>query len=95
MSPGLRISRIVRVTANGLRTFTCLLQPSSNITTLNLGMNGLIAKVVNNFADILANNSTLTTSHWGDEFTDSSWAALTHALADESSIENMYSSNHT
>jgi len=83
-------------TANGLRTFTRLLQPSSKVTTLDLGWNYFNDEVVNDFADVLANNNTLTTLHIGcDEITDSSWAALSHALADESSIENTYSSNHT
>ena len=45
---------------------------------------------------MLANNSTLTALHiGGDEINDSSWAALSHALCDETSIENTYSSNHT
>jgi hypothetical protein len=45
---------------------------------------------------MLANNSTLTTLHiGGDEITDRSWADLSHALCDETSIENTYSSNHT
>jgi len=83
-------------TANGLRTFTRLLQPSSKVTTLDLGWNDFNDEVVNDFADVLANNNTLTTLHiGGNEITDSSWAALSHALADESSIENTYSSNHT
>jgi hypothetical protein len=45
---------------------------------------------------VVANNRTLTTLHiGGDKITDRSWAALSHALCDESSIENTYSSNHT
>jgi Ran GTPase-activating protein (RanGAP) involved in mRNA processing and transport len=60
-------------TANGLRTFICLLQPSSKVTTLDLGMNDFSDEVVNDFADMLANNSTLTSLHiGGDEITDSS-----------------------
>ena len=83
-------------TANGLRTFTRLLQPSSKVTTLDLGMNEFSDEVVNDFVDMLANNSTLTTLHiGGDEITDRSWAALSHALCDETSIKNTYSSNHT
>jgi Ran GTPase-activating protein (RanGAP) involved in mRNA processing and transport len=83
-------------TANGLRTFTRLLQPSSKVTTLDLGRNDFSDEVVNDFVDMLANNSTLTTLHiGGDETTDNSWAALSHALCDETSIENTYSSNHT
>jgi Ran GTPase-activating protein (RanGAP) involved in mRNA processing and transport len=83
-------------TANGLRTFTHLLQPSSKVTTLDLGMNDFNDEVINDFANVLANNSTLTALHiGGDELTDSSWAALSHALCDETSIENMYSSNHS
>ena len=83
-------------TANGLRTFTHLLQPSSKVTTLDLGMNDFNDEVINDFANVLANNSTLTALHiGGDELTDSSWAALSHALCDETSIENTYSSNHS
>ena len=83
-------------TAKGLRTFTRLLQPSSKVTTLDLGMNEFSDEVVNDFVDMLANNSTLTTLHiGGDEITDRSWAALSHALCDETSIENTYSSNHS
>jgi hypothetical protein len=83
-------------TANGLRTFTRLLQPSSKVTTLDLGRNRFNDEVINDFANVVANNSTLTTLHiGGDEITDRSWAALSHALCDESSIENTYSSNHT
>jgi hypothetical protein len=45
---------------------------------------------------VLANNSTLTTLHiGGDKITGRSWAALSHALCNKSSIENTYSSNHT
>ena len=83
-------------TANGLRTFTRLLQPSSKVTTLDLGWNEFNDEVVNHFVDMLANNSTLTTLHiGGDKITDRSWAALSHALCDETSIKNTYSSNHT
>jgi Ran GTPase-activating protein (RanGAP) involved in mRNA processing and transport len=83
-------------TANGLRTFTRLLQPSSKVTTLDLGRNEFSDEVINDFANVVANNRTLTTLHiGGDETTDRSWAALSHALCDESSIENTFSSNHT
>jgi Ran GTPase-activating protein (RanGAP) involved in mRNA processing and transport len=83
-------------TANGLRTFTRLLQPSSKVTTLDLGRNRFNDEVINDFANVVANNSTLTTLHiGGDKITDRSWAALSHALCDETSIENTYSSNHT
>jgi hypothetical protein len=83
-------------TANGLRTFTRLLQPSSKVTTLDLGRNDFNDEVINDFATVVANNITLTTLHiGGDEITERSWAALSHALCNESSIENTYSSNHT
>lgn len=83
-------------TANGLRAFTRLLQPSSKITTLDLGMNDFNDEVIYDFADVLANNSTLTTLHiGGDEITDRSWTALSRILCDESSIKNTYSFNHT
>lgn len=83
-------------TANGLRTFPRLLQPSSKVIALDLGMNDFSDEVINDFANMLANNSALTTLHiGGDKITDRSWAALSHALCDESSIKNTYSSNHT
>jgi hypothetical protein len=77
-------------TAIGLHAFTQLLLPSSNVTTLDLGKNDFNDEVINDFADMLANNSTLS-----DEVTDRSWAALSHTLCNKSSIENTYSSNHT
>jgi Ran GTPase-activating protein (RanGAP) involved in mRNA processing and transport len=79
-----------------LREYTRFLQPTSMVTTLDLAENHFNDEVVIEFAEAIAKNTILEILIIGGaEVTDRSWAALSCALCDESSIETMYSSNHT
>jgi len=90
----------------GLRALTRLLQPSYNVESIIIGRTEELFlqserdrfndEVAIEFADVLANNTSLNTlSFGGREVTGRGWTAFFHALCDKSSIDSTFSSNHS
>ena len=96
----LDLSNNLNITSSGWMAMSSLLQqPNSSLEIFCLSSTGnhITDEVAIAFANALVNNTSLRWLQFGDDhaITTRGWTALSSTLCDKSSIERIYSSNHT